>query len=107
LADVTLQDLAEQIYALGNPEATVLMRRVLQDLSQGVTPSRKSINILIKLLEEDTPCSRLTDDGLCNGWLRKNTDQFNFPIVQPYQCPFVEQQNKKAKFGDCPGYRRS
>jgi hypothetical protein len=106
MPDIDLKDLAEQIYELRNIDATNLMRKVLRDWEDRVVPSRKAMNILLKYLEVDSPCIRLTEDGLCAGWLRKNQSQLDFLVEPPYFCPFVEKDNKPAKYSSCPGYRK-
>lgn len=105
--DLSLEDIIEKIYELKDVEATILARKVLQDWQQGVIPSRKTINILLKYLETDTPCARLSEDGICMGWLKRNQSQLDFAVNPPYFCPFSDIDGKKPNYRQCPGYRKS
>lgn len=107
MADMSLEDLVEKVYELKDVESTILARRVLQDWQEGVIPSRRSINTLMKYLEVDTVCSRLGDGGICMGWLKRHTTEFDFPINPPYVCPFLGTTETNGKYKNCPGYRKS
>lgn len=105
--DLSLEDIVEKIYELKDVEATIFARRVLQDWKQGVIPSRKTINALLKYLETDTPCSRLSEDGVCMGWLKRHQSELDFAVNPPYFCPFSDNTGKEPKYRQCPGYRKS
>lgn len=103
--DLTLDELLEKVVQLKNFEATALARKVYRAWQEGVTPSRSEIDKLAKYLRVDGPCRRLGEDGLCQGWLRKNADSLGFPVYPPYACPFVKTEEKPAQWRECGGYR--
>lgn len=103
--ELNLDELLEQVSRLKNFAATALARKISRAWHEGVTPSRSEIDKLAKYLRVDGPCRRLNEDGLCNGWLRKNSDSLGFPVYPPYACPFVGTADKSAQWRECPGYR--
>lgn len=107
MAEFSLEELIEKIYELKDVEATIFARKILQAWKEGVIPSRSSINTLMKYLDVATPCSRLSEDGICMGWLKRHQTEFDFPINPPYLCPFVGTTETNGKYINCPGYRKS
>lgn len=103
--DLTLEELLDKVIALKNFEATALARKVYRGWQDGVIPSRSELDKLAKYLQVDGPCRRLSDEGLCQGWLRKNAESVNFPVYPPYACPFAAANDKPAQWRECPGYR--
>lgn len=100
--DVTLEELIERVRALKSFEAVTLAKKVENNWNEGIAPNKSEIKKLQQFLNVDGPCERLTDNGYCNGWLRRNVELFDIPINPPYNCPFTE----KKDWTSCYGYRK-
>ncbi len=100
--DVDLLTLLERVRAIRSFDAVTLVKKVENNWNEGITPSKSELKKLQNFLIVTGPCERLTENGLCAGWLRKNTELFDVPIQAPYTCPF----NEKQEWSTCYGYRK-
>lgn len=103
---MTLDELLEQCLESQVPTVKALAKKVKGNWDQGVAPSAKQINELAVMLEDfNTPCTRLQDDGRCNGWLAKYAQECQIPTRPPFFCPFAARAEIPSTFTQCPGYR--
>jgi len=103
---MTMEELLEQCLNCQVPTVKALAKKVKTNWDQGVAPSSKQINELASMLEDfNSPCTRVMEDGRCNGWLAKYGQECQIPSQPPHFCPFSARENTPSTFPQCPGYR--
>lgn len=89
-------------------ETRGLAARLLETLRANTIPSRRSVNLLRKLVEESAVCMRLNADGSCV-WLRKNAELEGLTPPRPGEKAFCKRSNTGTQammFESCAGYRK-